>query len=77
MNLYSHIHTYGSLVWRSGMKNIYVVSHFYRIQRSGFLGITGALRMSSSEALNTILHPDPIGHFIMAISASSAVKLEI
>lgn len=59
------------------MKNKYVVSHFYRIQRSGFLGITGALRMSSSEALNTILHPHLIDHFIMAISANSAVKLEI
>lgn len=52
-----------------------MVDQLYRVQRSACIGVTGALRTSPSEALNTVLHLVPIDLHIMAISACGAVRL--
>ncbi|XP_046811157.1 uncharacterized protein LOC124420850 [Lucilia cuprina] len=67
--------TYGSLVWWTSTKKKFVVDQLYKVQRSACIGITGAIRTSPSEALNTILHILPIDLHIMTISACSAVRL--
>lgn len=77
LDVYSHNMSY-SKIWISSLidgKEKLAVNHLYRIQRSVCLDITGALRASLSIALNTILHFHSIDHYIMAILACSAVRL--
>lgn len=54
-----------------------VLNHLYRIERFPRLCIKRVLCSSPSQALNTILHLDRIDQYILAISTSNAVLLNV
>lgn len=67
--------TYGSLVWWPVVKKKYMITKLQKVQRTACLCITGALRSTSTEALEAILCLLPIDANIKSVASRSAIRL--
>jgi len=66
---------YGNIVWWPSLKKSCNLRILHKIQRSAELCISGALRTTATEALNTILNLQPLD--LLANSWASATALRL
>jgi len=66
---------YGNIVWGPSLKKSCNLRILHKIQRSAELCISGALRTTATEALNTILNLQPLD--LLANSWASATALRL
>ena len=69
--------TYGSVVWWTSMTKKCNIRVLQKVQRTCCLGISGAMRTTSSRALETILNIRPIEIQIRYEAALTAKRLEV
>ena len=69
--------TYGSVVWWTSMEKKCNVKILQKVQRTCCLGISGAMRTTSTRALETILNLQPIEIQIRYEAALTANRLKV
>lgn len=67
---------YGSIIWWISLDKTYLYQVIRRVQRLVTTTITGALRTTPSDALNTLLHLPPVDLFALKLAANCAVRLK-
>lgn len=67
---------YGAGVWWPKVQQKTAVKHLTKVQRAVCLGITGAMKSTSTDALQAILNIPPIDLFVMGHARMTAYRLQ-
>lgn len=66
---------YGIAIWWKALEKKYVVQNLNKIQRMALLSTTGALRTTSTEALEILTNVPPVDLVAMEMAAKTAARL--